>query len=46
VILDLFRRIHQGTLDAHARRAVARSGLDAAAQEDLDILRWMPSPRE
>lgn len=46
VILDVFRRIHQGSLDAHARRTIARSGLDAAAQEELDYLRWMPSPRE
>jgi RimJ/RimL family protein N-acetyltransferase len=46
VILDVFRRVHQGSLDAHARRAVAASGLDAAAREDLDILRWMPSPRD
>jgi RimJ/RimL family protein N-acetyltransferase len=45
VILDVFRRVHQGSLDAHARRAIAASGLDAAAQEDLDFLRWMPSPR-
>lgn len=45
VILDVFRRVHRSTLDAHARRAVAASGLDAAAQEDLDDLRWMPSPR-
>jgi RimJ/RimL family protein N-acetyltransferase len=43
--LDVFRRIHQGTLDAHAGRAVAAHGVDAAAKEDLDILRWMPSPR-
>jgi RimJ/RimL family protein N-acetyltransferase len=46
VILDVFRRIHQGSMDAHVRRTVAESGLDAAAQEDLDILRWMPSPRD
>jgi RimJ/RimL family protein N-acetyltransferase len=46
VIFELFRHIHQGSLDAHARRAIARSGLDVAAREDLDILRWMPSPRE
>lgn len=45
VVLDVFRRIHVGTLDAHARRAIAADGLDAAAREDLDILRWMPSPR-
>jgi RimJ/RimL family protein N-acetyltransferase len=46
VILDLFRRVHQGSLDAHAQRAVAASGLDAAAAEDLEILRLMPGPRE
>jgi RimJ/RimL family protein N-acetyltransferase len=46
VVLDVFRRIHQGSLDAHARRTIATSGLDAAAREDLDILRWMPSPRD
>ncbi|MBN6052492.1 GNAT family N-acetyltransferase, partial [Nonomuraea sp. RK-328] len=46
VILDVFRRIHQGSLDAHARRTIAESGLDAAAREELDLLRWLPSPRE
>jgi len=46
VILDLFRRVHQGSLDAHARRVIEESGLDAAAAEDLEILRLMPSPRE
>ncbi|NUW29931.1 GNAT family N-acetyltransferase [Nonomuraea sp. SMC257] len=46
VILDVFRRIHQGSLDAHARRTTAESGLDAAAREELDLLRWLPSPRE
>jgi RimJ/RimL family protein N-acetyltransferase len=45
VIFDVFRRIHRGSLDAHAGRTVAQSGLDAAAQEELDDLRWMPSPR-
>lgn len=45
VILDVFRQIHQGSLDAHARRAIAESGIEAAAQEDLDLLRWLPSPR-
>lgn len=45
-ILDVFRRIHQGSLDAHARRTIASSGLDAAAQEALDYLRWKPSPRD
>ncbi|HUN33277.1 MAG TPA: GNAT family N-acetyltransferase [Trebonia sp.] len=46
VILDVLRRVHSGSLDAHARRAIATSGLDAAAREDLDILLWMPSPRD
>lgn len=46
VVLEVFRRIHVDSLDAHARRAIATAGLDAAAREDLDILRWMPSPRE
>ena len=42
-VLDIFRRVHQGSLDAHAQRAVAASGLDAAAAEDLEILRLMPA---
>jgi RimJ/RimL family protein N-acetyltransferase len=46
VIFDLFRRVHQGSLDAHAQRVIARSGLDAAAAEDLAILRSMPGPRD
>ncbi|GIJ13189.1 GNAT family N-acetyltransferase [Micromonospora andamanensis] len=45
-ILDVFRRLHQGSLDAHARRTIARSGLDAACQEALDHLYWKPSPRD
>ncbi|MGA6162677.1 GNAT family N-acetyltransferase [Amycolatopsis magusensis] len=46
VILAVFRRVHQGSLDAHVRRTIAGSGLEAAATEQLDHLRWMPSPRE
>jgi len=46
VMLDVFRRVHEGSLDAHARRTIAASGVDAAAQEDLDLLLWMPSPRQ
>ncbi|MFD3797392.1 GNAT family N-acetyltransferase [Streptomyces californicus] len=47
VILDVLRRCHSVTLDAHARRAIAGpSGLDAAAQAELDIFHWFPSPRE
>ncbi|WP_369165322.1 GNAT family N-acetyltransferase [Streptomyces sp. AFD10] len=47
VILDVLRRCHSATLDAHARRAIAGpGGLDAAAQAELDIFHWFPSPRE
>lgn len=46
VIFDVFRRIHHGSLDAHTRRTIAESGPDAAAQQELDYLRWMPSPRD
>ncbi|MDW4913865.1 GNAT family N-acetyltransferase [Streptomyces californicus] len=47
VILDVLRRCHSVTLDAHARRAIAGpGGLDAAAQAELDIFHWFPSPRE
>ncbi|MET0496546.1 MAG: GNAT family N-acetyltransferase [Actinoplanes sp.] len=45
-IVAVFRRIHEGSLDAHARRTIASSGLDAAAQETLDYLLWKPSPRD
>lgn len=46
VIFEVFKRVHVGSLDAHVRHTVAEKGLDAAAQEDLDIMRWMPAPRE
>jgi RimJ/RimL family protein N-acetyltransferase len=46
VVLDVFRRIHQGSLDAHTRRTIAESGVEAAARDDLDYLLWMPSPRD
>lgn len=46
VILEVFRQINTGSLDAHVRRSIATSGLEASAQEQLDFLRWMPSPRE
>jgi RimJ/RimL family protein N-acetyltransferase len=46
VILDVLRRAQRDSLDAHARRAIAASGPGAAAREDLDILLWMPSPRD
>jgi hypothetical protein len=46
MVLDVLRRVHQGSLDAHGRRTAAEGGMDAAAREVLDILRWMPSPRD
>ncbi|MFI9386856.1 GNAT family N-acetyltransferase [Kutzneria sp. NPDC052558] len=46
VIFEVFRRVNATSVDAHVRRTIAEHGLDASAQEDLDILRWMPSPRE
>jgi RimJ/RimL family protein N-acetyltransferase len=46
VILDVFKRVHVGSLDAHVRKTVEEHGLDAAAREDLDIMRWMPGPRD
>ncbi|ALG11363.1 GNAT family N-acetyltransferase [Kibdelosporangium phytohabitans] len=45
-IFEAFKLIHQGTLDAHARLAIERGGVDAATQEEVDFLNWMPSPRE
>ncbi|MFR9775076.1 GNAT family N-acetyltransferase [Micromonospora sp. MS34] len=46
VILDVLRRIGEGSLDAHYRHAAERHGPEAAAREDLDLLRWLPSPRD
>lgn len=45
-IRAVFARVHEGSLDAHVRRTIAASNLAGAADEDLRILRWMPSPRE
>ncbi|MEU0257199.1 GNAT family N-acetyltransferase [Streptomyces sp. NPDC006184] len=45
VFHGLLRRIHSATLDAHARRAIGKGGTDRAAQEELDGLRLLPSPR-
>jgi RimJ/RimL family protein N-acetyltransferase len=46
VIFEVFRRVNATSVDAHVRQTIAEKGLDASAQEDLDLLRWMPSPRE
>jgi RimJ/RimL family protein N-acetyltransferase len=42
----VFRRVNATSLDAHVRRTIAEEGLAASARNDLDYLRWMPSPRE
>jgi RimJ/RimL family protein N-acetyltransferase len=44
-IFDVLRRIAHASLDAHERRNTERGGPEAAAQEELNFLRWMPSPR-
>ncbi|MFG3422012.1 GNAT family N-acetyltransferase [Micromonospora sp. NPDC048063] len=46
VILDVLRRVGEESLDAHTRHTAAEHGPDAAAQEELDLLRWLPSPRD
>jgi RimJ/RimL family protein N-acetyltransferase len=46
VILAVLNRIDSDTLDAHALRVRATGGLAAAAKDDLEFLRWMPSPRD
>ncbi|GAA2413117.1 GNAT family N-acetyltransferase [Streptomyces glaucosporus] len=44
-LLEVLRRIHSVTLDAHARRAIAVGGVEQAAREELEFFRWCPSPR-
>jgi GNAT superfamily N-acetyltransferase len=46
VVFDVLRRVQHGSLDAHGARVAGESGVDAAAREDLDLLLWMPSPRD
>lgn len=45
-IVDVLRQIAHESLDAHTRRNVEQSGAAAAARDDFDFLRWLPSPRE
>ncbi|MGW0736016.1 GNAT family N-acetyltransferase [Streptomyces sp. NPDC002851] len=40
VLLDALRRIHASTLDAHALLAKEKGGVELAAQEELEYLRW------
>jgi hypothetical protein len=44
-VLEVLRQVQHGTLDAHARRALERGGVEQAAREDLEHLRWLRSPR-
>ncbi|MEU6083963.1 GNAT family N-acetyltransferase [Streptomyces sp. NPDC047108] len=46
VILDVLRRVGEGSLDAHARHTAGRDGAEAAAREELELLKWLPSPRD
>ncbi|WP_285762093.1 GNAT family N-acetyltransferase, partial [Nocardiopsis ansamitocini] len=46
VFFELFRRINTGSLDAHVRKTIEESGLEASVQQEMDYLLWMPSPRE
>jgi GNAT superfamily N-acetyltransferase len=46
VILDVCRRIAEGSLDAHDRQLREEGGVDAAAHESMKFLLWMPSPRD
>ncbi|MDI5981060.1 GNAT family N-acetyltransferase [Amycolatopsis magusensis] len=46
VVHAAFLRIQEGTLDAHARRAIAQGGLKQAADEEMEFMNWLPSPRE
>jgi RimJ/RimL family protein N-acetyltransferase len=41
----VLHQVVEGSLDAHHRRTMARSGREAAVREELEFLHWMPSPR-
>jgi hypothetical protein len=43
---DVFCRINVGSLDARVRATITENGLDASAHQELDYLRWLPSPRD
>jgi GNAT superfamily N-acetyltransferase len=46
VILEVLRRVHSRTLDAHALLAIEKGGLELAAEEEVEFFRWCPSPRD
>ncbi|WP_433162174.1 GNAT family N-acetyltransferase [Kribbella sp. CA-247076] len=41
--VDVFRRVHEGSLDAASARAIARLGADGAAREELAVYKSMPN---
>ncbi|MBH5337519.1 GNAT family N-acetyltransferase [Streptomyces pactum] len=45
-VAAVLRRVLVGTLDAHDRRVMATGGPDAAVEENMELLHWLPSPRE
>ncbi|WP_424890520.1 GNAT family N-acetyltransferase [Streptomyces sp. XH2] len=45
VIRDVLGRTMHGTLDAHDSRNVAERGLEAAVDDSMEFLDWLPSPR-
>ncbi|WP_367130691.1 MULTISPECIES: GNAT family N-acetyltransferase [Streptomyces] len=45
VIRDVLGRTMHGTLDAHDSTNVAELGLEAAVDDSMEFLKWLPSPR-
>jgi RimJ/RimL family protein N-acetyltransferase len=46
LVLDLLRRILQGTLDSFSREDVGAHGVEETARRDLEYLASFPAPRE
>jgi hypothetical protein len=46
VIVDVLKRIQEGSLDAHKVEDLKRLTPDEAAREELKELYWFPAPRE
>ncbi|MGW1074739.1 GNAT family N-acetyltransferase [Streptomyces sp. NPDC002537] len=45
VLRDVVRRVFEGTLDAHDRKALEEGGPQAALDDLMGFLEWLPSPR-
>lgn len=43
--LEVLRRVNRGSLDAQLRATIEQDGAETAARQELDHLRWLPSPR-